>query len=88
MLLTTERLLLRELEPDDWQATREYQADPRCLHYTEWTERPEADVRAFVQMFLDQQHEQPRHLVSRHQGSTVELHPVADVPWGRPTNAA
>src|SRR5690349_4533594 len=60
MRLTTERLLLREFEPDDWRPTQAYQSDPRYLRYYAWTERTEPDVRAFLQIFLDWQHEQPR----------------------------
>ena len=60
MIRTTERLLLRDFRADDWPAVLAYQASPRDLQYYAWTERGEADVRAFVQRFLDQQAEQPR----------------------------
>ena len=60
MELHTDRLILREFVPDDWPAVLAYQSDPRYLRYYEWTGRTEADVRAFVQMFVDQQQQQPR----------------------------
>jgi len=60
MQLVTERLLLREFVADDWPAVLAYQSDPRYLRYYEWTGRTEQKVREFVQMFLDNQQEQPR----------------------------
>jgi RimJ/RimL family protein N-acetyltransferase len=60
MQITTARLLLRDFVAEDWRAVQAYQSDPRYLRYYAWTERPEADVRAFVQMFLDHQAVQPR----------------------------
>ncbi len=60
MILETPRLWLRDFTADDWPAVLAYQRDPRYLQYNPWTERSEADVRAFVQMFLDQQTVQPR----------------------------
>lgn len=60
MKITTPRLILRDFVADDWRAVLAYQSDPRYLRYNPWTERAEADVRAFVQMFLDQQAQQPR----------------------------
>jgi len=60
MHLLTDRLLLREYMADDWPAVLAYQRDPRYLRLYEWTERNEADVRAFVDMFMAQQQQQPR----------------------------
>ena len=60
MILTTERLVLREFRATDWPAMLAYQSDPRYLRYYEWTERTPEDVRAFIQRFLDQQQETPR----------------------------
>ena len=60
MKLTTKRLILREFREDDWPAVLAYQSDPRYLRYYAWTERTPEAVREFVQMFLDQQQEQPR----------------------------
>jgi RimJ/RimL family protein N-acetyltransferase len=60
MQITTERLILREFVADDWPAVLAYQSDPRYLRLYAWTGRAEPEVRAFVQMFLEQQAAQPR----------------------------
>ena len=60
MILTTDRLILRDFTADDWPAILVYQSDPRYLQYYEWTERTEEDVRGFANMFLEHQTQQPR----------------------------
>src|SRR2546430_15005083 len=60
MQLSTHRLLLREFVEGDWEAVLAYQSDPLYLRYNPWTERTEADGRAFVGRFLANQQEQPR----------------------------
>ena len=60
MQLTTERLLLRELEDDDWPAVLAYQSDPRYLRYYAWEGRTEEDVREFVRMLAGLKREEPR----------------------------
>ena len=60
MLLTTDRLVLREFRATDWPAVLAYQTDPLYLRYYEWTERTPEDVRGFVQRFMAQQQESPR----------------------------
>ena len=60
MILTTERLILREFVESDWPAVLAYQSDPLYLRYYHWTGRTEAEVREFIQMFLNQQQQQPR----------------------------
>lgn len=62
MKLETERLILREFVPDDWQRVLEYQTDPLYLRYYEWTEKdrtPKA-VQEFVGWFLEHQKQTPR----------------------------
>lgn len=61
MMLTTERLLLREFTTDDWPEVLAYQTDPRYLRYYPWATRTEDQVRAFVGAFVEQQLEQPRY---------------------------
>ena len=61
MELFTERLHLREFVAEDWLAVQAYQSQPLYLRYNQWTARPEADVRRFVQMFLKQQEVKPRY---------------------------
>ena len=60
MQLTTERLVLRELEEDDWPAVLAYQSDPRYLRYYAWEGRTEEDVREFVRMLAGLKREEPR----------------------------
>lgn len=60
MILTTERLRLRDFVESDWEAVLAYQQDPLYLRYNEWTSRTETEVRDFVQMFLNQQMQEPR----------------------------
>ncbi len=60
MILTTERLLLREFEDNDWRAVLQYQSNPEYLRYYHWSRRTEQDVRAFVRMFINWSEEQPR----------------------------
>ena len=60
MILTTERLILREFVADDWPAVLEYQSDPLYLRYYDWTGQTPEGAREFVQMFLDYQQQQPR----------------------------
>jgi len=60
MNLTTDRLILREFVAEDWSSVRAYQSDPRYLRFYQWEERSEADVRAFVRMFIGFQQETPR----------------------------
>jgi [ribosomal protein S5]-alanine N-acetyltransferase len=58
--INTPRLVLREYMADDWVAVRAYQREPRYCQYYPWRDRSEAEARAFVQMFINLQSEQPR----------------------------
>ena len=60
MRIATARLTLREFVTDDWPAVLRYQCDSRYLRLSPWTDRTEADVRDFVQKFVEQQEERPR----------------------------
>jgi ribosomal-protein-alanine N-acetyltransferase len=60
LILTTERLILRDFIESDWEAVLAYQQDPLYLRYNEWTSRTAEEVRQFVQMFLDHQKQDPR----------------------------
>ena len=61
MNLETKRLHLREFIETDWPALLAYQNDPLYLRYYPWAEQNEAGAKEFVQMFMEQQVEQPRH---------------------------
>ncbi|MGB8648730.1 MAG: GNAT family protein [Anaerolineae bacterium] len=60
MILTTERLVLRDFVEEDWPAVLAYQSKPEYLRYYAWTERTPKEVRAFVGMFLAHQRSDPR----------------------------
>lgn len=60
LILTTPRLILRDFIKADWEAVLTYQQDPLYLRYNEWTSRNADEVRQFIQMFLDQQRQEPR----------------------------
>ena len=60
MILTTERLILREFSESDWPGVLAYQRDPRYLRFYEWTGRTPEEVRSFVGLFVVQQQETPR----------------------------
>jgi ribosomal-protein-alanine N-acetyltransferase len=60
MILTTERLLLRDFVESDWEAMLAYQQDPLYLRYNEWMSRTAEEVRDFLQIFLDHQKHVPR----------------------------
>ena len=61
MEIETNRLLLREFSVADWPAVLAYHDDPLYLRYYPQTEETEEGAKEFVQMFLSQQAEQPRH---------------------------
>ena len=76
MRITTARLVLREFLDTDGTDVLAYQRDARYLRFYPWTDRTEADVRDFVQMFLDQQNDQPRRrfqlaVTSREDGQLI-----------------
>ena len=60
MIVETPRLRLREFVEGDWPPVLAYQSDPRYLRFYAWTERTEADVRAFVERFVAWQAVEPR----------------------------
>ena len=60
MIITTERLILREFTEDDWEAVLSYQRNPLYLRYYHWTDRMAEEVRDFIGMFLANQKIIPR----------------------------
>ena len=60
MRITTARIILRDFVIDDCPDVLAYQRDPRYLRFYPWADRKDGDARDLVQMFLDQQEEQPR----------------------------
>lgn len=51
MILTTERLVLREFVVEDLPAILAYQSDPRYLRYYEWTGRTPGRCSSFCRCF-------------------------------------
>lgn len=60
MILSTERLILRDFVDDDWPAVLAYQQDTRYLRFYEADHRTPEKVQAFVRRFIAQQSETPR----------------------------
>lgn len=60
MVLTTDRLIMRDFEESDWPAVLGYQSDARYLRYYDWVDRTPAAVQALVGLFLEQQAATPR----------------------------
>jgi ribosomal-protein-alanine N-acetyltransferase len=56
----TNRLILREFEPDDWQDAYEYLSDPDVLQFMEYYPCGEEQAKIYVQTILALQKEQPR----------------------------
>ncbi len=75
MRIETERLVLRDFAIGDWLDVLAYQREPLYLRYYPWKDRTEADVRQFVQTFVDWQAEEPRrrwqHAVTLRHGGPV-----------------
>ena len=60
MVLETERLILRELVIDDWQAIHLYAADADLVKFMEWGPNSEDDTKAYVQHIISTQGQTPR----------------------------
>lgn len=60
MIITTDRLFLREYFEDDWRDVLAYQSDDRYLQFYTWKERTQEDAREFVQQFINWEREVPR----------------------------
>lgn len=60
VLLTVDRLALREFAQDDWQAVHEYAADPEVVRYMTWGPNDEEQTRGFIRRGMAGQEEFPR----------------------------
>lgn len=58
--LVSKRLVLREYEEADFEATHAFAADPEVVRYMEWGPNGEEESRNFIRRVLDQQQEEPR----------------------------
>jgi RimJ/RimL family protein N-acetyltransferase len=60
MQIETERLLIREFTPSDWQAVHDYAKQAAILIYEAWGPNTEADTRLFVDTAVEEQQKSPR----------------------------
>jgi RimJ/RimL family protein N-acetyltransferase len=60
MEILTERLKLREITQDDFQAVHEYASDPEAVKYMTFGPNTEEETREFINRNLRRQREQPR----------------------------
>jgi len=61
-IIKTERLLLRNLEVNDWQAVNEYASDPEVVRYMDWGPNTEKETKEFIQRAMSTQEEKPRRV--------------------------
>ena len=63
-IIKTERLFLRNLEVNDWQAVNEYASDPEVVRYMDWGPNTEKETKDFIQRAMSTQEEKPRRVYS------------------------
>lgn len=62
LTLKTERLILREYQPADWEAVHEYAKNPEILVYEPWGPNSEEETKAYVQNAINEQKKKPRKI--------------------------
>jgi len=63
-IIKTERLFLRNLEVNDWQAVNEYASDPEVVRYMNWGPNTEKETKEFIQRAMSTQKVKPRRIYS------------------------
>lgn len=58
--LQGERLVLREVREEDWQAFHRYASDPEVCRFMSWGPNTEAETKAHVRKNIEASKEQPR----------------------------
>jgi RimJ/RimL family protein N-acetyltransferase len=58
--ITTDRLLLRELRKEDWQAVHEYGSDPEVVRFVEFGPNTEEETRDFIRRATASAEDEPR----------------------------
>jgi len=58
--LESERLILREFEPTDFEWVHIYGTDPMVVRFMEWGPNSEEDTQQFIERVLNHQEEDPR----------------------------
>lgn len=77
-VITTPRLILRELTEEDWRGVHEYASDERVVYYLNWGPNSEEETRDFVHRGIACQREVPRRcyrlaIVQKDDGAFVGL---------------
>jgi RimJ/RimL family protein N-acetyltransferase len=60
MIVTLDRLVLREFEHHDWEAVHVWASDPEVVRYLAWGPNTERETRTFVQHAIGQQLDRDR----------------------------
>lgn len=60
VIIETERLVLRDFHPDDWEAVHEYAVDPEVSRYMPWGPNSEDETRDFIDRAMGGREEDPR----------------------------
>ena len=58
--IETERLILREFQPEDWIQVHAYAKDPQVVRFMDWGPNSEAESRAFVARARAAEQQEPR----------------------------
>ncbi|OFW75645.1 MAG: GNAT family N-acetyltransferase [Alicyclobacillus sp. RIFOXYA1_FULL_53_8] len=61
MILTTNRLVMRDFCPSDFEAVHKYASDAEVCKYTDWGPNTIQDTRVFLEQMLDVKEMQPRN---------------------------
>ncbi len=62
MRLTTERLSLRELSPDDWRAVHMFESDAAAVRYQSYAPHTEAHTKSYLEKNAEATRECPRRV--------------------------
>ena len=60
IILTTERLVLRDYVEGDWRAVHQYAADPEVVRFMDWGPNTEQQTRDFIARTIGQHQANPR----------------------------
>ncbi|WP_051506968.1 GNAT family N-acetyltransferase [Saccharibacillus sacchari] len=58
--METERLILRDAVPSDWEAVHAYSSDPVVVRYSMWGPNTEEETKEFVEQMIEMSREIPR----------------------------
>jgi len=60
MRIETERLIIRDLREDDWEAVHEYASSPLVAEHMQWGPNTEEETKAFLRSAISWQKDDPR----------------------------